>query len=276
MRAAEFAAQIADVHVNATVVVVERAAQNQPGDLFARDDLSNVSHQQFEQIELRRAAENVQVASAQLAQLLSFDPTVLLSPRELAIAPIEIVQGDMVPAELVATGLSNRPELAESRWLAATAVERLRRGRLAQDDRGDGRLRDARVEAQVLEALLEEARVRPEPLDALRLVLQDVDRGEAGGRHGGRMRRGEEERPRPLDEEVAQVLPAGDVAAQDADRRRAELILLGLDVKVQAVELGGEIWHRVQIGPLDSEAKLDAAKTALAENKVEYIVTRLK
>ena len=65
-------------------------------------------------------------------------------------------------------------------------------------------------------------------------------------------------------------------SAQDADRRRAELILLGVDVKVQPVELGGEIWHRVQIGPLDSEAKLDAAKTALAENKVEYIVTRLK
>jgi cell division protein FtsN len=65
-------------------------------------------------------------------------------------------------------------------------------------------------------------------------------------------------------------------SAQDADRRRAELILLGLDVKVQAVELGGEIWHRVQIGPLDSDAKLDAAKTTLSENKVEYLVTRLK
>lgn len=65
-------------------------------------------------------------------------------------------------------------------------------------------------------------------------------------------------------------------SAQDADRRRAELILLGLDVQVQAVELGGEIWHRVQIGPLDSEAKLDATKTTLSENKVEYIVTRLK
>lgn len=65
-------------------------------------------------------------------------------------------------------------------------------------------------------------------------------------------------------------------SAQDADRRRAELILLGLDVKVQAVELGGEIWHRVQIGPLDSEAKLDAAKATLSESKVEYLVTRLK
>lgn len=66
-------------------------------------------------------------------------------------------------------------------------------------------------------------------------------------------------------------------SAQDADRRRAELILMGLDVKVQPVELHpGETWHRVQIGPFDSPAKLEATKATLNENKVEYIVVRLK
>ena len=64
---------------------------------------------------------------------------------------------------------------------------------------------------------------------------------------------------------------------QEADKRKAELILLGLDVKVQNVDLkDGETWHRVQIGPFNSEAKLDAAKAALAENHIEYIVLKLK
>ena len=66
-------------------------------------------------------------------------------------------------------------------------------------------------------------------------------------------------------------------SADEADKRRAELILLGMDVKIQKVALaGGETWHRVQIGPFDDASKLEAAKTTLAENHVEYIVTRLK
>lgn len=65
-------------------------------------------------------------------------------------------------------------------------------------------------------------------------------------------------------------------SAQEADRRRAELILLGLDVKVAQVKKGRETLHRVQIGPFDSAAKLASAKATLNENKVEYVVTRLK
>jgi outer membrane protein TolC len=85
----------------------------------------------LQQIEVRRAAENMQVASARLAQLLSQDPTQPLQPEEPAIAPIELIAGDLQVAELVATGLSNRPELAESRWLVSAAVERLRREQVA-------------------------------------------------------------------------------------------------------------------------------------------------
>ena len=64
---------------------------------------------------------------------------------------------------------------------------------------------------------LEAPRVRPEPLDQLRLLLEDPDRLAAGGRDGRRVRGGEEERAGALDEDVAQGLRAGDVAAQDAD-----------------------------------------------------------
>ena len=62
----------------------------------------------------------------------------------------------------------------------------------------------------------------------------------------------------------------------EADHRRAELILLGLDVKVQQVELGDEAWHRVQLGPFDTQDKLDAARTTLRDNHIEHILVRLK
>ncbi len=77
---------------------------------------------------------------------------------------------------------------------------------------------DAGVEAEGGQTGLEEARVAPQTLDALRLRLEDVDGGQAGGRHGRRLGGREQERSRALDEVVAQVLPAGDVAAQDARR----------------------------------------------------------
>jgi outer membrane protein TolC len=85
----------------------------------------------LQQIEAHRAAETVQVASARLAQLLSQDPTQVILPMEPVIAPIELVPLDQRRADLIATGLTNRPELAESRWLVAAAVERLQRERYA-------------------------------------------------------------------------------------------------------------------------------------------------
>lgn len=79
------------------------------------------------QIESQRALEGVQVASVRLARLLSQDPTIAWLPQESGIAPIELAPAHCSLQELVATGLSNRPELAESRYLTGAAVERLRR-----------------------------------------------------------------------------------------------------------------------------------------------------
>lgn len=80
---------------------------------------------------IARADEAMQVASARLAELLSQDPTTLLVPSEPTIAPIDLQPRDAAVQDLVARGLSNRPELAESRHLVAEAVERLRRERMA-------------------------------------------------------------------------------------------------------------------------------------------------
>ncbi|MCC6493570.1 MAG: TolC family protein [Pirellulales bacterium] len=78
-------------------------------------------------MEVQRAAENVQVASVRLSRLLSQDPTVVLAPAESSIVPIDLAPAECSLQQLVATALSNRPELAESRFLVGAAVARLRR-----------------------------------------------------------------------------------------------------------------------------------------------------
>lgn len=78
--------------------------------------------------EVARAEEAQAVASTRVAQQLSADPTVLIMPQEENIVPIDLVPLDtMTMGDLVATGLSNRPELAASRSLVCEAVNRLRR-----------------------------------------------------------------------------------------------------------------------------------------------------
>ncbi len=78
--------------------------------------------------EVARADEAAAVASARVAQQLSSDPAVVIVPQEDNVVPIELVPLDtMAMGDLVATGLTNRPELAASRSLVCEAVNRLKR-----------------------------------------------------------------------------------------------------------------------------------------------------
>ena len=70
------------------------------------------------------------LASAQLAQLLLLDATADLRPTEPAIVPITLLPVETPLDDLVATGLMNRPELAESRALVEAALTRWRQARL--------------------------------------------------------------------------------------------------------------------------------------------------
>lgn len=82
-------------------------------------------------VESQRGVEAVRVASSRLSRLLSQDQGLTLIPSEPTLAPIDLVDVSPGLQELVAMGLSTRPELAESRLLVAAAVERLRRERAA-------------------------------------------------------------------------------------------------------------------------------------------------
>lgn len=81
--------------------------------------------------ELQRADEGVHVASAWLAQQVRWEYAQLLQPAESHLHPITMVDNDTSTQSLVAIGLSNRPEIAESRHLVCEAVERLNRERYA-------------------------------------------------------------------------------------------------------------------------------------------------
>lgn len=80
-----------------------------------------------ERIDLEGEAAAV---AARLAQLLLLEPTVDLRPADATIAPITLVSEELRLDELVATGLMNRPELAESRALVGAAMTRWRQARL--------------------------------------------------------------------------------------------------------------------------------------------------
>jgi outer membrane protein TolC len=82
--------------------------------------------------EATRADEAARVASARLVELLSFDPMVRLVPGEPVAAPVDLMENcRLPPTELIAQGLENRPELAESRHLVGEAVHRYRREKFA-------------------------------------------------------------------------------------------------------------------------------------------------
>ena len=91
---------------------------------------------------------------------------------------------------------------------------------LPDDDRGDGALAGAGIEAERLQAGLEEPGVLPEPLHPLRLGLEHVERCQAGRRDRRRMRGRKQERPGSSIEELDERPRAGDVPPECAERFR--------------------------------------------------------
>lgn len=64
--------------------------------------------------------------------------------------------------------------------------------------------------------------------------------------------------------------------AAQADRLKAEIALLGLDVSIQDVRVDGEQWHRVRVGPYGADSGLQSAQQRLRQNDIDYLVMREK
>lgn len=63
--------------------------------------------------------------------------------------------------------------------------------------------------------------------------------------------------------------------AEDADKLRAQLILLNLDANIEKVEIRkGEVWHRVVVGPFNNQNALTTARSQLVKNEYNALVLK--
>jgi cell division protein FtsN len=73
-----------------------------------------------------------------------------------------------------------------------------------------------------------------------------------------------------------QLLQVGSFrSAADADRLRARLALLGLNPKINSVQIDGQqTWHRVQLGPFANQQQLADTQAILSLAKVNSLLIR--
>jgi outer membrane protein TolC len=91
------------------------------GIAFKGDALRVKVQQQRDEIALRRAEENVRLASAKLVQILHLDPIVELMPRDASVVPLSIVSAKEPLGGLVSQALAARPETQQSAALLGAA-----------------------------------------------------------------------------------------------------------------------------------------------------------
>ena len=89
---------------------------------------------------------------------------------------------------------------------------------------------------------------------------------------------GEIQRPRadvPSANSEQYLLQAGSFRQrEDADRRRAELLLLGLEPRVEEARGDNGRWYRVYLGPYDSRAKMAKARSLTAGQDIDTLLLK--
>ncbi|MFQ5608807.1 MAG: SPOR domain-containing protein [Gammaproteobacteria bacterium] len=72
------------------------------------------------------------------------------------------------------------------------------------------------------------------------------------------------------------VLQAGSFSRyEDADRRKAELAMLGVETGIQKVTVDDKVYHRVRIGPVDNLDRLNELRRQLRGVKIDAMVIRV-
>lgn len=77
-------------------------------------------------------------------------------------------------------------------------------------------------------------------------------------------------------EKIEYVLQVGSFKnPDDADRLRAQLLLLNLDASVETVKVrNAETWHRVLVGPFPDRGSMNKARGTLADNKMTSLLLK--
>jgi cell division protein FtsN len=74
---------------------------------------------------------------------------------------------------------------------------------------------------------------------------------------------------------VRYLLQAGSFRQrEDADRRRAELLLLGLEPKVEETSGDNGRWFRVYLGPFDAHSKMTRARSLTAGQDIDTLLLK--
>jgi cell division protein FtsN len=82
--------------------------------------------------------------------------------------------------------------------------------------------------------------------------------------------------PKAIEEPGVYVLQAGSFSTnQDADRRRAELALHGIESHIQRVKVNDRNYHRVYIGPTEDLDELNLLRSRLRAAKIDVLRIRL-
>jgi len=79
-------------------------------------------------------------------------------------------------------------------------------------------------------------------------------------------------------EKATYYLQVGSFKSDDeAESRKAELILLNFTPSVQNVTIDGtQTWHRVRVGPFNDRRKVDQARRKLQDNGIDFIMLKEK
>jgi cell division protein FtsN len=85
-----------------------------------------------------------------------------------------------------------------------------------------------------------------------------------------------EEKPAPDQSKTEYILQVGSFPkADDADKLRAQLIMINLNARIEKVEIRkGEIWHRVVVGPFNTQTELTTARSQLVNNQYNALVLK--
>jgi cell division protein FtsN len=79
-----------------------------------------------------------------------------------------------------------------------------------------------------------------------------------------------------IEESGVYVLQAGSFTdAADADRRRAELALLGVESQIQRIAIDDRVYHRVRIGPVSDLDELNRIRGRLRDASIDVLRIRL-
>lgn len=62
--------------------------------------------------------------------------------------------------------------------------------------------------------------------------------------------------------------------SSDADNLKARLALAGLEAQIVTATVSGSVWHRVRLGPFDSESAMNEARGVLQENHIDAKVMK--